>query len=178
MGSGILGVKNLTFPITYVFLVFIEITPQTPYNNRYDMQETEIQENQENRTPPKSLSLQLEDLEGEEWKDIEGFSKYKISNYGRFRHIGSQRIKTWNWNKKRFPRVSLHSSDGKCRPFLVKELTSAYFLENPEQFTNTICKDGDKLNNSIDNLVWDGFSVTKDGFRKCKRCLCKKSLNN
>lgn len=142
------------------------------------MQETEIQENQENRTPPKSLSLQLEDLEGEEWKDIEGFSKYKISNYGRFRHIGSQRIKTWNWNKKRFPRVSLHSSDGKCRPFLVKELTSAYFLENPEQFTNTICKDGDKLNNSIDNLVWDGFSVTKDGFRKCKRCLCKKSLNN
>ena len=100
-----------------------------------------------------------------EWKDINGFEgKYQISEDGRVRSIGrvvknkcgtmtvNERIlKPWidTWGYKN---VCL-CNDGKCQSKKVHRLIAEAFVPpySGEQVNHI---DGDKLNNSIENLEW------------------------
>ena len=117
--------------------------------------------------------LQLEDLDGEIWKDVTGYEKlYEVSNYGRVRThkdkiTSSARSSERHWKqrimKQKFqqrcrsdlfdPRVILWK-DGKEKTFLVSRLVAIAFISNPNNLPQVNHIDGNPTNNNIKNLEW------------------------
>ncbi|EEY6051664.1 hypothetical protein HF455_003810 [Salmonella enterica subsp. enterica serovar Bareilly] len=110
-----------------------------------------------------------------EWKDIKGYEGlYQISSDGRVKSLlflqrythwitgkelfrqTKERILTVNVINSGYEVIQLWKND-KARPFLVHRLVAEYFLESPPKQTVNH-KDGNKLNNSVDNLEWASYS--------------------
>jgi hypothetical protein len=87
----------------------------------------------------------------EHWKTIEGFDKYQISSYGNVKNkVGKllgERIDSNGYN-----RVRLYGNEIKNK--LVHRLVADAFIPNQKNKKQINHKDGDKLNNNIDNLEW------------------------
>ncbi|SNZ03717.1 CopG-like RHH_1 or ribbon-helix-helix domain-containing protein, RHH_5 [Persephonella hydrogeniphila] len=101
-------------------------------------------------------------FDGEILKQIEDFPDYAISNKG-FVYRGLKygllpdsykqfRMKTFK-NKKGFHTIQL-SNRGKKKLFYVHRLVGEYFVENKEGKKYLVHIDGNKDNNSADNLKW------------------------
>lgn len=98
----------------------------------------------------------------EEWKPVEGFEHYEISNLGRVRKISYLRI---NAHSLGYPQVQLFKSDG-CgkrvlgrgkqigKKALIHRLIAMAFIPNPKNYKFLNHIDGDKSNFSLDNLEW------------------------
>ena len=104
------------------------------------------------------------------WKKIEGYDGYEVSNFGRVRTKGkithTDRHGFRHWKDRvlkqkittNYRRVDLWK-DGNVRSFLVHRLVASAFLGNPENDKMTVNhKDGNGLNNHIDNLEWVSMS--------------------
>lgn len=102
----------------------------------------------------------------EEWRNIEGYKGYQISNKGRVRTHGkvtsnkrygarkwSDRILKPKIGKDKCSRVELWC-DGKHKTFLVHRLEAIAFLGKAPKGMTVNHKDGNRQNNSIDNLEW------------------------
>ena len=107
----------------------------------------------------------LENLEGEIWKDIEGYEGlYCISNLGRVKSL-SRILKGRNCNritKEKIRNIFLYSgylglilcTDNKQKKTSIHRLIAKAFVENPNKKCIVNHIDGNKLNNSIENLEW------------------------
>ena len=99
-------------------------------------------------------NLSLEDMEGEIWKDIEGFEKkYQISNMGRVKSLrcGKERILKQSFDGNGYLKVGL-TKDGKIKTFTTHKLVAITFIKNIEDkpcvdHINTI-----KTDNRVENL--------------------------
>ena len=109
------------------------------------------------------------------WKDIKGYEGYQVSNLGRIRthnkttytkrhgirkwedrilHLKPSTISRENIKQGGGYRISLWK-DGKCKDFLVARLVATTFLEDLIDTDMTVNhKDGNRLNNCVDNLEW------------------------
>jgi len=88
-----------------------------------------------------------------EWKNIEDFPNYEISNYGEIRNKKTDKIlKAWS-TERGYPRVDL-CKDGNKKPYRIHRLVTKYFVPNPQNKTYVNHKDGNKKNNRADNLEW------------------------
>ena len=103
------------------------------------------------------------------WKDIPGYEGiYQASTLGRIRtaegkttfttrhgvrHWKSRILKGRGDNYTTGKRVSLWK-DGKVKDWLVARLVAITFLGNPPEGFTVNHKDGNRLNNNIDNLEW------------------------
>lgn len=102
------------------------------------------------------------------WKDIEGYiGKYQISNLGRVKSL-KRYIKPTSPNQKTktckekilktcigshgYYHVSLEG-----KKYCIHKLVAKAFIENKENFNCVNHKDGNKLNNSIENLEWCNY---------------------
>ena len=109
-------------------------------------------------------------MENEIWKDIPNYEGlYEASSLGRIRtkegkttftqlhgvrHWKSRIMKGRGNNYHTGKRVSLWK-DGKCKDWLVARLVAITFLGEPIKNANTVNhKDGNRLNNKIENLEW------------------------
>lgn len=100
----------------------------------------------------------------EKWKNIDGFDNYQISSFGRVKSfVGNGRgdikrnkgkiLKNSIW--KGHVKVELHHIEGKKRKiFYVHRLIAIAFIPNPGEKPQINHKDGNGLNNSIENLEW------------------------
>jgi hypothetical protein len=90
----------------------------------------------------------------ENWKSIEFFPEYSVSDHGRIRSDKSGRILSLNENQFGVVQVGL-MHDGiqyhRSVPLLVAK---AFLPQEGIPFDTPINLDGDRHNNHIDNLVW------------------------
>lgn len=89
------------------------------------------------------------------WKDIKGYEGlYQISNFGNLISIKHNRIKKIITQKnQRYLRNNLWKN-GKYKSFSIHRLVAEAFLPNPNNFPVVNHKDGNKLNNNVNNLEW------------------------
>lgn len=96
------------------------------------------------------------------WKTIKDFPRYQISNDGLVRTdylcgskkgtVGEYRYLARTKNNNGYLCVQLYNKT-KRKKIYIHQLVATYFLnQKPNQCVNH--KDGNKLNNSIDNLEW------------------------
>ncbi|EQB35036.1 hypothetical protein M948_18200 [Virgibacillus sp. CM-4] len=84
----------------------------------------------------------------ETWKPIEGHS-YEISNHGRVRNRNTRKVIRVDVTDHSYARVKLNNSRHK-----VHRLVGLYFISNPDNKKEINHKDGNKINNHVDNLEW------------------------
>ena len=98
----------------------------------------------------------------ERWKDIKGYEGlYKVSDCGRIKSLKKKvgfyfrkEIILCNCKQQRgYLAVNL-SKNGKAKRFLVHRLVATAFIDNPKKLKQINHIDGNKNNNSINNLEW------------------------
>ena len=108
------------------------------------------------------MSKQLELPLFEEWKTIENYENYQVSNFGRIKsleridnnnHLVKERILKQSTNKYGYQRIQL-CKDGKPKIFSVHRLVAMAFIPNPNNYEQVNHKDECKTNNHVDNLEW------------------------
>lgn len=100
----------------------------------------------------------------EEWKIINDFSNYSISNFGNVMNTKSNK-KMKLCNKSGYYHISL--TNGTIRKSLkVHRLVAIAFIENLENKPEVNHKDKNKLNNNISNLEW--VTRTENNKHRCK----------
>ena len=80
-------------------------------------------------------------------------SKYAVSNKGHIMNIRSGKIIKTTVNSSGYESVQL-SEYGKRKRFLIHRLIAFVFILNPELKPYVNHKDGNKLNNTVENLEW------------------------
>lgn len=107
-------------------------------------------------------------LNKEVWKDIEGYSKYQISNFGRVKSkerwtpigkYGTMRhrhefIMTGCDFGLEYHKVNMKGDDGKIRNVKIHRLVAEAFIPNPDNKRCINHKDFNRINNCLYNLEW------------------------
>ena len=86
----------------------------------------------------------------EVWKKIIGFENYEISNLGTIRTYKGYKKAD---KSKLYDSVSLYCKN-KSKRFYIHRLVAIHFISNPSNKPCVNHIDGDKSNNSVNNLEW------------------------
>lgn len=107
------------------------------------------------------------------WKDIEKYEgRYKISNLGRVKSL-SRNIKptsprqTYKTCKEKILKTCIGSHGYyhvslEGRKHCIHKLVAVAFIENPNKYNCINHKDGNKLNNTIENLEWCNHKINNN----------------
>ena len=116
----------------------------------------------------------------EVWKDINGYKgQYQVSSLGNIRNVKSGRILIRDTNSIGYRRVWLYTPIKKRMS--IHRLVAEAFCDNPENKPIVNHKDGNKLNNSSDNLEWvtkseNDLHAFRLGLRKSYPCQFKHKI--
>lgn len=88
-----------------------------------------------------------------EWKKINNYENYSVSNMGRVRNDRTRRVLKPGRDRHDYFFVGLHQ-DGTQKNFLVHRLVAVAFISNPLNLPDVNHKDLNKVNNKVNNLEW------------------------
>lgn len=116
---------------------------------------------------------EIKNIIKKEYKIIQGFNKYEISKCGEIRNIKTKKILSANMSSD-YHSILLSDNYKKRHTFRVHRLVAKTFLENQNNYEIVNHKDGNKLNNNVDNLEWCTHSqntkhAIKNGLIKTKK---------
>jgi hypothetical protein len=91
----------------------------------------------------------------EQWREIEGFNNYAISNLGRIQNLRRESILTPSINRQGILKVGLFDIEGRLTSRSLAVLVAEAFLElDPRpSFDSIIQLDGDRTNCHVENLM-------------------------
>lgn len=89
----------------------------------------------------------------EQWKPIDEFPLYSVSNYGRIRNNATEKILLGGYDKDGYRQVTL-SYNGKQYNRRICRLVAIAFIPNPENLPQVNHKDENKKNDYAYNLEW------------------------
>lgn len=93
------------------------------------------------------------------WKPIPGYEKlYEVSNFGNVRNNRKQ-LSFYRINSG-YLALKLSKDNVRSSP-LVHRLVAIAFIPNPDNLPEVNHKDGNKLNNHVDNLEWTSSKTNK-----------------
>lgn len=100
------------------------------------------------------LKIKKEVIGVEEWRVIEGYENYAISNYGNVKNIKTNyQLKTRVNSYTGYVQIGVRK-DGKAKTFNVHRLVALAFIQNPTNLPEVNHRDEDKTNNQVSNLEW------------------------
>lgn len=99
------------------------------------------------------------------FKKIKRNNNYSINENGEVRNDNTGYIKTPFVNKSnQYPTIDLYEN-GKSKKVTIHRLIAEAFIPNPENKLTVDHKDGNRQNNSIENLRWATYSEQNSRFR-------------
>ena len=99
-----------------------------------------------------------------EWRKIERCPNYSINKAGQIRNDKTGKIKSQYINKDNgYPTVDLYENN-KSHKVTVHRLLAEAFIPNPENKPCIDHKDGNRQNNSLNNLRWATYSENNSRF--------------
>lgn len=95
----------------------------------------------------------------EVWKPIVGYEGfYEVSNLGRVKSLrsktGKEKILKPVFNYAGYNCVNLYDSNRKMKTLRIHRLVATAFLPNPNNYPQVNHRDGNKNNNSVQNIEW------------------------
>lgn len=85
------------------------------------------------------------------WKIIQYEQNYEVSDEGQIRNLETKQIKSLRYSSKGYARVTLYPSG---KTYTIHRLVAEAFIANTENLPVINHIDGNKRNNSVDNLEW------------------------
>jgi len=101
----------------------------------------------------------------EEWRSVDCYINYQVSNIGRVRNSKTGRILKPNLSSNGYLTVGL-SKNGKVKTHMIHQLVAREFLENPLNKPNIDHIDNNKTNNNLNNLRVCNQSQNQGNSRK------------
>ena len=101
----------------------------------------------------------------EEWRSIDGFINYQVSNIGRIRNFKGRMLKP-KIETSGYYRIGLYNQEGKQIYHYIHRLVAHEFLHNPDDLPCVDHQDHNKANNTILNLRWCTNSQNQCNRRK------------
>lgn len=118
----------------------------------------------------------------EEWRDIEDYPNYQVSNLGRVKSLGNdknrkEKILKGGKNIWGYLYVSLWK-EGKGKNYTIHKLVAQSFLDNPNNLLEINHIDEDKTNNCVENLEYCDRSYNNNFGTRNKRASasCRKPI--
>ena len=90
----------------------------------------------------------------EEWRIIEGFPNYMVSDKGRVRNLKTRTTLSSNNGKDQSRSVKITDKNGKRKRFTIAQLVAKTFIPNPNNYISVGHFDHRKQNNCVENLYW------------------------
>jgi hypothetical protein len=101
----------------------------------------------------------------EEWKFINGYENYKISDHGNVKNIITNKMLKPRINNRGYNNVDLYNIGKRTKP--IHRLVAEAFLENPDDKRCVDHIDRNKLNNHISNLRY--ATDSENGMNKSRQ---------
>lgn len=87
------------------------------------------------------------------WKQTE-YENYEISNLGNLRNKTTKSLRKWSMANGYYKCVLSLGARGKIATVYAHRLVAKAFIPNPNNLPQVNHKDGNKLNNCVENLEW------------------------
>ncbi len=93
-------------------------------------------------------------MEQEEWRKIDGYDNYSISNFGRVRNDKTKKIRKTYINKEGYSALNLSNNNGVLKKISIHRLVGLAFIPNLENLQQIHHIDNNPSNNNVNNLMW------------------------